>query len=71
MPARWSYNINYWDRKPTIMDWSIKEWVEHPYQDCVLCPEHTHEIKGHIKGAKLSKAMDELDAAVSITGIPN
>jgi hypothetical protein len=49
MPDGWTWQINYHDRKPTIMRWTPKQWVKRPYQDLCLCPEHTHLLNTFYK----------------------
>jgi hypothetical protein len=41
MPEGWTWQINYHDRKPTILRWTPKQWATRPYLDVCLCPEHT------------------------------
>ena len=49
MPEGWTWQIAYWDRTPTIIRWSAKQWRTRPYQDVALCPDHTRALNALYK----------------------
>ena len=49
MPKGWTFQINYYDRQPSIMRWTPKQWVTRGYQDVCLCPEHTELLNTFFK----------------------
>lgn len=58
MPEGWTWQINY-DRKPTILRATPKQWVKQPHQDFRLCPEQTKLLNTFYKpnSGVFSKAM--------------
>jgi hypothetical protein len=45
MPEGWRWVISYWDTQPTIRKWKRQEWLERPYSDVALCPEHARQLE--------------------------
>jgi len=61
MPQGWCWNISYWDKTTSILNWTTEDWAQRPYSDVALCPEHTRELRSHFKGSGIATLVKETD----------
>jgi hypothetical protein len=45
MPPGWKWVVYYWAPKPEISHWTSRDWVQKPYRDICLCPEHARAFE--------------------------
>jgi hypothetical protein len=45
MPPGWKWVVYYWAPQPEISHWTSRDWVQKPYRDICLCPEHARAFE--------------------------